>query len=70
MAVAVDDGLLLPFVVQHHAGEDGDDAGFAVGILAGAIDVGVAQDGVVQAVGALEELQVEFADALGEGVGA
>jgi hypothetical protein len=40
--------------------ELGDDAGLAMGILAGTVDVGVAEDGVLQPVILLVEIEVMF----------
>ena len=60
------DGLIS----KHAVAEDGNDAGFAVGILSGAVDIGVAEDRVIECVFAAGGFKIFFDGKFAAGVGA
>ena len=64
-AVPVDPDFLI---LEHGLGEDGHDAGFPLGVLARAIDVGEAQDGAGKVVGLPVQGQMLFDGQLVGGV--
>ncbi len=66
LAASVDHRLLAP---EHLAGEDGHHPRLAVGVLARAVDVGIAQDGVAQAVVDAVEVEVVLHEVLAGPVG-
>ncbi len=58
------------FCGQHAVAEDRNDSGFTVGVLSWSVDVGVAEDGGVQAMLAAKGLEVFFDGKFAAGVGA